>query len=290
MDSNAFLKELQESSLLRNCPSDDLPELATLYNSVLRSLLDSHAPIKKRVINMRPRAPWFTLAIANEKRERTKLERAYRRTKLDSDKLLFINQAKRVYELIIASKSSYCTSAIKDAKTDQKALFSVVNKLLHTERMDDLPSYTSASDLANKFATFFHEKVSKINSCVASDRSLSIDPFKYDTVCHSQLNTFKPVTNSFLSGIIGCTNIKSCDLDPVPSCVLRNCLETLLPILVNIVNLSFETATMPDVLKTAMTLPRLKKYGLDKDSFQSYRPISNLPLSQKSSRNVWLIN
>ena len=57
-----------------------------------------------------------------------------------SDKLVFINQAKRVHELIIVSKSSYYKSAIKDAKTDQKALFSVVNKLLHTERMDDLPS------------------------------------------------------------------------------------------------------------------------------------------------------
>ena len=49
----------------------------------------------------------------------------------------------------------------------------------------------------------------------------------------------------------------------------------------NIVNLSFETATMPDALKTAMILPRLKKYGLDKDSFQSYRPISNLSFISK---------
>ena len=95
------------------------------------------------------------------------------------------------------------------------------------------------------------------------------------------LTPSKPVMNSFLSEIIGCTNIKSCDLDLVPGCVLRNCLETLPPILVNIVNLSFETATMPDVLKMAMILPRLKKYGLDKDSFQSYSPISNLPFISK---------
>ena len=38
---------------------------------------------------------------------------------------------------------------------------------------------------------------------------------------------------------------------------------------------------MPDALKTAMILPRLKKYGPDKDSFQSYRPISNLPIISK---------
>ena len=49
----------------------------------------------------------------------------------------------------------------------------------------------------------------------------------------------------------------------------------------NIVNLSFETTTMPDALKTVMILPRLKKYGLDKDSFQSYHPISNLPFISK---------
>ena len=281
IDFDLFTKELQESSLLQNRPSDDLPDLVGLYNSVLRSLLDNHAPLKKRVTTMRPKAPWFTLAIADEKRKRRKLERTYRRTNLDSDKQLFINQTKRVHELIIASKNSYYTSSIEDAKSDQKALFRLVNKLLHTDRVDDLPSYTSALDLANKFATFFHEKVNKINSCLTSDCSAPFDPFKYDTVCHSQFNTFKPVTNRFLSEVIGRANIKSCDLDPIPACVLRKCMETLLPVLVNIVNLSLDNATMPVDLKTAMILPRLKKHGLDRDSLTSYRPISNLPFVSK---------
>ena len=45
IDFDLFTKELQESSLLQNRPSDDLPELVGLYNSVLRSLLDNHAPL-----------------------------------------------------------------------------------------------------------------------------------------------------------------------------------------------------------------------------------------------------
>ena len=57
IDFDLFTKELQESSLLQNRPSDDLPDLVGLYNSVLRSLLDNHAPLKKRVTTMRPKAP-----------------------------------------------------------------------------------------------------------------------------------------------------------------------------------------------------------------------------------------
>ena len=58
-------------------------------------------------------------------------------------------------------------------------------------------------------------------------------------------------------------------------------METLLPVLVNIVNLSLDNATMPVDLKTAMILPRLKKHGLDRGSLTSYRPISNLPFVSK---------
>lgn len=61
----------------------DLDALVTTYayDSVLGSLLDKLAPLKERVITIRPSAPWYTKEISDEKRKRRRLERKWRSTK-----------------------------------------------------------------------------------------------------------------------------------------------------------------------------------------------------------------
>jgi len=54
-----FCDELPNSSLLLH-PPDDLHQLVAFYNSALVSILNKHAPVKRRVITIRPAAPWYT--------------------------------------------------------------------------------------------------------------------------------------------------------------------------------------------------------------------------------------
>lgn len=75
---------------------------------------------------------------------------------------------------------------------------------------------------------------------------------------------------------------KSCSIDPLPACVLKECFSVLLPvILTNIVNLSLSSRTVPDNLKIAALIPKLKKPGADFTNFESFRPLSNLKFVSK---------
>ena len=69
---------------------------------------------------------------------------------------------------------------------------------------------------------------------------------------------------------------KSCDLDPIPESILKECKTTLLPVLTNIVNVSLQSASMPAALKEAMIKPKLKKDNQDSKDYPNFRPISNL--------------
>jgi hypothetical protein len=54
-------------------------------------------------------------------------------------------------------------------------------------------------------------------------------------------------------------NGKSCALDPIPTSLLKTHLDSLLPILLRIVNQSLNTSTFPTSLKAAYLTPLLKK-------------------------------
>ena len=68
---------------------------------------------------------------------------------------------------------------------------------------------------------------------------------------------------------------KSCCLDPVPTKVVKECLDELVPLLTVIINQSLQSGVFPDVWKEALVTPTLKKRGSDL-AFKNFRPISNL--------------
>ena len=73
---------------------------------------------------------------------------------------------------------------------------------------------------------------------------------------------------------------KSCNLDPMPTPLVIDCIDVLLPIITKIINLSLESGMFPDAWKNALVHPLLKKVGLD-FHFKNYRPISNLQYVSK---------
>ena len=67
IDTKMISDELFNSSLLLH-PPEDLHQLVSLYNSVLADILNKHTPVRRRVITIRPAAPWYTEEIKGEKR------------------------------------------------------------------------------------------------------------------------------------------------------------------------------------------------------------------------------
>ena len=56
-------------------------------------------------------------------------------------------------------------------------------------------------------------------------------------------------------------SLKTCDLDPVPTALLLNCTDDVLPALTNVIS-SLPTATVPKYLKKVIINPLLKKQSI----------------------------
>ena len=69
-------------------------------------------------------------------------------------------------------------------------------------------------------------------------------PLIDDAIITCELSEFSPTSEDELSGLVKKIAAKSCSLDPVPACLLRYCINDLLPIIKSVVNLSFNSALM----------------------------------------------
>ena len=101
-----------------------------------------------------------------------------------------------------------------------------------------------------------------------------------------QMDSFAPVTEVELRKIILHSNSKHCSLDPIPTSLVKSCLDSLLPVICRIINLSLETSTVPDNFKHATVSPLIKKPSLDRENFKNYRPVSNLSYISKLLEKV----
>ena len=114
------------------------------------------------------------------------------------------------------------------------------------------------SELVEAFSDFFIQKVKGIK---ASIRSLSThDIPRPDPVqTWRPMSTLQPASGQEIHRIILASPNKQCDLDPVPAKLLKLSLDLLLPIITYIINRSLATGEFPDVYKTALVTPILKK-------------------------------
>ena len=92
-----------------------------------------------------------------------------------------------------------------------------------------------------------------------------------------------------LRKVISDSRTTSCDLDPLPTWLLKMGIATFLPILLFIVNLSLSTGEFTSSLKKAYVTPLLKKAGLDADILKNFRPVSNLSWISKLIERVVVI-
>ena len=83
-------------------------------------------------------------------------------------------------------------------------------------------------------------------------------PLIDDAITTCELSEFSP-TSEDEDGLVKKIAAKSCSLDPVPASLLRYCIDDILPIIKSVVNLSFNSASMPISMKNAVLSPLLKK-------------------------------
>lgn len=74
---------------------------------------------------------------------------------------------------------------------------------------------------------------------------------------------------------------KTCYLDPIPTLVVKDNTDSVLPVLRKIVRRSLTQGIFPSILKESHVHPRLKSVKFESDSFSSYRPVANISFLSK---------
>ena len=147
-----------------------------------------------------------------------------------------------------------------------------------------LPEHASTEELANRLAVFFTDKVCKIREELPD---LSRHQLNLPTpLLTCSLNVFSAVTESEVRKIIAKSPTKSCSLDPTPTWMVKDSVDELIPLVTILVNLSLQSANVPDSMKQALVTPLLKKDDLDPEVLKNYRPVSNLSFLSKVLERV----
>ena len=285
INSDQFKEDLTEAINSYDVSGGSVSEAVDKYNSTVQAILDKHAPLQTNVVTVRSQPIWYCEEIHKARKEKRKAERKWRTTGLTIHKDIYKEKRNKVTHLISQSKKEHYRSKIGDAAGDQKVLFRCVNELLYRSKSSALPSATSNEALANDMSDFFVNKVQQIRQSLESLQTTG-KCLPDDARSPILLSVIEPTTEAEVRKLIMSSPSSSCPLDPLPTPLLKQSLDVLLPSITAIINRSLSEAEVPDSFKMAIIIPLLKKETLDEDIFKNYRPISNLAFLSKILERV----
>ena len=134
---------------------------------------------------------------------------------------------------------------------------------------------------ADDFANFFTDKIEGIRV-----QTSNVPAPEEQCTAKNFLGSWKAVTPADVYKLIGSAPNKSCQLDPVPTWIVKELRSSLSPFIALLFNKSLSTGCFPSAYKHAIVTPLLKKENLDANQLKNYRPVSNLSLLSKLLERV----
>ena len=288
---------LQLNPILLDNDISSFFQLLITYNDTLSDILDDHAPLKQSKITHAERPPRYDTEYRQAVSLRRSCEKTHRKSRDPDDKMLLNIQESVCTKLADMKRTSYYQKAIADRAGDQRALFSLVSELTDSSPTSPTPDYSTDDIVARDLNTSFVDKISNIHLSISKNaNTLPITNKKKITEkniskknstinINTLLSDFALTTEKELADILSSSKFSTSDLDPLPPSVLKECIQTLLPFLVVLVNYSLKQGSI-DGLTEAVIRPLLKKAGLDPNIFSNLRPISNLTFISKLIERV----
>ena len=186
--------------------------------------------------------------------------------------------------LLSKARSEYYAKTLEQSSGNSKQMWNSVNKILHRVPERYLPDHTSLKLLANSFVQYFGKKI-EINRSDFPSVPLKVPDIQPKDV-NCPLSCLGPATQDEVKKIIMSSSNGTCNLDPIPTTLLKSCIDSLVVPMTNIVNKSLKEGVFPSAFKTAHVIPLLKKPSLDKNDLKNYRPLSNLSFISKVVEKV----
>ena len=219
-------------------------------------------------------------------------ERKWRSTKSSVDKECYLRNKSTVTNLVKQEKEKILKEKVELAGRDQKFLFNVVGDLVTVPKPPAFPDRVKFPNRSDDFANFFISKVSEIRDhtrAVLSRDALCISSSSNANDTDDDVfNNFKLISEDEVIETIKNAPTKSCDLDPLPACLMKKFIHVLSPHVTKVINRSLSESVFPSCFKKAIIKPLLKKSSLDTNVLKNYRPVSNLPFLSKVAERLVL--
>ena len=191
------------------------------YKNELTRVLDKLAPEKTKLFIKKEKRPWFNEYVANMKRVLRRCEKIWVRNGTE-DSWRAYQQARSLYPgKIVEKKRETICKKIEECSSDSRKIFQLVNHLTGHKPENPLPARNINEELADEFADFFHKQDCKIRQEL--DEHPLYQPFK----------SYVPGFNNFreldeVQKLIIRTKPKSCELDPIPTTLLKSILPAII--------------------------------------------------------------
>ena len=217
--------------------------------SKFKNALDKNALIKAKVATVRKTVPWFNENLRDHKRVVQNHEWIWKKYKTG---LAFKIKRYKFRQSLKCVRKEFVSKSILECDKDSKKLYKLALSLMSAMKDNPLPECNTKEDLANQFAEFFITKIQNIR-----DKLDSLQVYGHKDSSPPKLSKFEPLMEE-VKQIIKAMPSKCCDSDVIPTSLLKEALELLLPTLTKLVNLSLEEGVFAEEWKMALVKPLLK--------------------------------
>jgi len=230
---------------------------------------------------------WFDSACTKALHKKQKLYKVYKASQNCSDKERYHKYNKYYKALIQQKKDEYNRNIIENCKSDSRASWKFINKLLG--KSSDRPMIrilnndemiTNTTRICNSFNSHFNE-VGKLYGTQPSKRN---DFAEYLGKRIDKSFFFREIESKEIKDILIKMNDKKATNDKIPLKIFKLCPDHVIDRLTYILNKIVRDGNMPTTLKTSKIIPVYKK-GSRLD-INNYRPISLLSYVDKILEKV----
>ncbi len=246
-------------------------ELTSYYNDQLQNVLDVVAPVRTRIVSFAHTSPWYTSELRLLKAKGRQLERLYMRSGLTVHKEMYDHHIRDYKDALSTAKTNYYANLINSGGGNTKILFSTMNNILRPLYAFSLHSHSNTT--CDAFMNCFSDKIETIHKNLTPNTGACGSFFSlYDASTLTVFSSFYLPTLNEIAECVQKSKSTTCQLDPIPTHLVKFCLPSLLPLITQIIHSSLITGTIPSSFKVAAITPILKKPGADCNDPENLRP------------------